>query len=315
MMLVLAMLTNRCNLQCKLCNIWQEKKSTLNIQRLYKVLLEIISNDLKVSCLGITGGEPFLEEKNLQSVFKIIEPKLIKGDIFHFNITTNGSFPLRILKFIDKIPKDCINKLSFNVSLDGLEETHNYLRGKEVFKKVIISLDILKKFRIDTTINFVINPFNSAQIFNIYKLSSKLGFDFELEIFNPNVPAYYHYLNRIKIQNNNKNWRQVAVKEIESVLLQKEVNFNKKQLIVLSNYLKTGDWNEVLIKNCKIPSSLLFIRATGELYSCPHEPPLGKIEDFNYQKFLNRQKNLSLKIKNEGCRKCLSTMGSLSYVK
>lgn len=312
---VLLMLTNRCNLRCKLCNIWREKAADFAIDKISDLTGDIVSNNSKISCFGITGGEPFLENKKLWSVFKMIEPDLAKKNIQHCNITTNGSFPSRVLKFINGISKDNLAKISFNVSLDGLEKAHDYLRGKGVFRKVIASLSILKKFGVNTTMNFVINPFNSNQIGKLYKLSLGMGFDFELEVFEPNVPAYYHYFDRVNLpSNNNKDWRREAAREIEGILRQKEVNFNRKQLIALSSYLKTGNKDKDIINECGTPSNLLFIRATGELYSCPYELPLGKIEDFSYRNFTKEREKLSLKIKDRGCRGCLSTMGALSYV-
>ena len=309
------MITTQCNLHCKLCNIWREQKKDLDIQKLYKVILAILKRDLKISCLGVTGGEPFLKEDEIFFIFEKIKPYLKQDKICHFNITTNGSFPSRVLNFLDKVPKSFIEKLSFNVSLDGLEKIHNSLRGKNVFQKIISTLTILKRFRIDTTINFVINPFNSNQILNVYKLSSRLAFDFEAEVFSPQVPAYYHYTKGVDVGGNNKNWRLQAAKAIDGILAKRKNNLNEKQLSVLSDYLKTNNLKKDIISNCQTPSKLLFIRATGELYSCPYEGALGNIDDFTCQDFLIKQGGLARKIKNKGCFGCLSTMGALNYVR
>lgn len=314
MIWILAMITNQCNLKCKLCNIWREKNKELDTAQLYKVLLDVINNDSKISCLGVTGGEPFLKPKKLEIIFKLIKPELDRSNIKHFNVTTNGSFPLRISSFLKKIPRNYHSKISINLSLDGLAKTHNYLRGEKIFKKVILALNILKKFSIDTTINFVINPFNSNQIFNVYKLSLKMKADFELEIFNPDVKSYYHYFDKVTIEKGNQNWRWQAAGEIEKILAENEDNFSRKQLLVLKNYLKSEELNKKIISGCKTPSNLLFIRATGEVYSCPHESAIDRIENFRYQNFLKKQKKMILKIKNKGCKGCLSTMGALSYV-
>ncbi len=311
---VLVMLTNKCNLQCKLCNIWKEKEKDINLLKLYKVISLILQNLQCISCLGITGGEPFIKEELLNNFFKSLYLYILRGKIKHFNITTNGTLPLQVKRFVYSLSDEFLERMSFNVSLDGLESTHNYLRGKPVFWKVLETIRILVKRGIDTTVNFVINPFNASDIYSVYTLSKKIGCNVEFEIFSENTPSYYHYNSKINIKEKDPNWKEICKEEIEKIFEDKQPICNINQLKVLYEYLSNGQVKKEIAKKCCTPSKLIFIRATGEIYSCPHAAPLGNIENFNWDEFTKNRIKMIKKINYHGCKGCLSTMGALNYV-
>jgi MoaA/NifB/PqqE/SkfB family radical SAM enzyme len=79
-----------------------------------------------VRILIIEGGEPFLwrdGEHNLQSI--VTEARQL---FFSVNVTTNGTFPIEV---------DAHNVW---VSIDGLQETHDRLRGKS-FQRIVDNLN------------------------------------------------------------------------------------------------------------------------------------------------------------------------------
>jgi MoaA/NifB/PqqE/SkfB family radical SAM enzyme len=74
----------------------------------------------------LTGGEPFLREDFAEVAAAVDEQS--RPAVLH--VTSNGSFPDRILKFAETFPHP--RRLQFLISFDGLETEHNSSRGTNV---------------------------------------------------------------------------------------------------------------------------------------------------------------------------------------
>jgi MoaA/NifB/PqqE/SkfB family radical SAM enzyme len=170
---------DRCNARCIMCNRWQ--KNTSKEISLDKIR-EVFSNDLfsKVEEVCLHGGEPTLR-KDLSDICKIIQdacPKLKR-----LWISTNGFGPRRIEKRIQEI-LDVLHfrkliSLDINVSIDGLEKTHDRIRGvkggfRQSIETIQILMDYAKSFPINITMGTVIQPLNLHQIEEIQKLADNL---------------------------------------------------------------------------------------------------------------------------------------------
>jgi len=159
-----------CNSRCKTCNIWKNNpkkkmKEQLNIDEIKK----IFSNFKRLYWITITGGEPFMRN-DLDEVIKAIydesKPKLI-------TIATNGMATQRIVSWTKEILGYCKNlDLVINISLDGIGEQHDKIRGvKGNFDLAIKTLIKLKKLnhpRLTVGVNTVISRYNVAEFPKIY---------------------------------------------------------------------------------------------------------------------------------------------------
>lgn len=116
-------LTYRCNSRCKTCNVWQMKSdnelSTEEFDEVFRKLGEAY-------WFTMSGGEPFLKDdlvKICQSAHDNCKPGII-------NIPTNGLLfkviPKRVEEILEVCPK---SKIIANLSLDGVGEQHNEIRG------------------------------------------------------------------------------------------------------------------------------------------------------------------------------------------
>ncbi len=113
----------RCNARCKMCDSWRMKPgSEMTPSEVRQVFRKIG----KLDVVRLSGGEPFLREDMLDIATAVLEES--RPSVIH--ITSNGSFPDRIEKFVREFPKP--KKLRFMISFDGLEEEHNESRGKDV---------------------------------------------------------------------------------------------------------------------------------------------------------------------------------------
>ncbi|MCE5330481.1 radical SAM protein [bacterium] len=136
-------LTNRCNLKCLHCPFWKnEKKQSLSWDEVKRTLKKLYEDGVKIAIFE--GGEPLLwkDNKANKNINDVIN--LSKTYFFSTAITTNGTLDL------SAIDSDIIF-----ISLDGLKETQNKIRGN-VFdlimkniknngtKKIIINITISK---------------------------------------------------------------------------------------------------------------------------------------------------------------------------
>jgi radical SAM protein with 4Fe4S-binding SPASM domain len=167
-------LTDDCNLKCKHC---YEKFDGKNLIRFhdYKKLI----NDLKnIGCryIYLTGGEPLLLGNDL-----IEYAKYAKKFNLITTLITNGTLlsnidDIQMLKIFDHI----------QISVDGLEKTHNFIRGAGTFKKAISAVNTLKNIT-PVTIMMTIHKLNMNDLLPLHQLSKKLNVRLAIERYTPTV--------------------------------------------------------------------------------------------------------------------------------
>ncbi|MFX0132800.1 MAG: radical SAM protein [Candidatus Hodarchaeota archaeon] len=135
-------LTYNCNLRCEHCYFHRAVEE----KRLQSESLEDLTNDqwikifkyhrsIGVNSAALTGGEPTLRMNLLFEAKKIFD---------NVQITTNG---------IIKIPQFPQKQPVIWTSLDGIPETHNAIRGAEIFDRVIENIQDDKRIYLICTIS------------------------------------------------------------------------------------------------------------------------------------------------------------------
>jgi radical SAM protein with 4Fe4S-binding SPASM domain len=130
--------TRKCNLQCEHCGATKETYNReLSFDEIKKVISDIA--EMKTQMFSVTGGEPFMR-RDLLDVLGFAHSQGLKT-----GIATNGFF-------IDKPMAQKIMEIgidSIQISLDGLENTHNTIRGNDQsFKRAINALRFLQELEI-----------------------------------------------------------------------------------------------------------------------------------------------------------------------
>ena len=109
----------------------------------YKKLAKNLDKEIKQ--VIITGGEPFLR-KDILELVKLLDIKHLKS----LNFITNGLLTKRVLEDTEKLLRSTSRNKRFviNISLDGLEQQHDKIRGiPGMFKKCMATIEGLKKLR------------------------------------------------------------------------------------------------------------------------------------------------------------------------
>lgn len=128
--------TSRCNLNCKMCGLYNEKKcAELEPQQLNVIFANNIFKNIR--SVGINGGEPFLNINLLDYVDIVIRSFPRLENIF---IISNGTLANIMLTVLPEIKSLCATnniKLTLSISIDGIGAVHDFVRGQEgAFEKV-----------------------------------------------------------------------------------------------------------------------------------------------------------------------------------
>lgn len=119
-----------CNSKCQMCHIWKQKRG---FEITPDQLKNALKNDLysEVTYIGINGGEPTLRE-DLPALVDSIFCALPK--VKHISLITNALNSKQVIQRIKSITK-VINKyngkLDVMVSLDGVGDVHDIVRGRK----------------------------------------------------------------------------------------------------------------------------------------------------------------------------------------
>lgn len=169
--------TNRCNLRCRMCNIWrQEEKVDLPEAALHNLAASPLSRGIEI--LDITGGEPFLTDL----------PKLVAaaggerlGTVL---ISSNGTLTEKALATARELLERYRFNLVVDVSLDGLEDVHDRIRGVlgtfEKASRTLEGLGLLSREhpRLKPTVKMTILKENYRDILSVYEFARKTGAEF-----------------------------------------------------------------------------------------------------------------------------------------
>src|SRR5665811_1193154 len=154
-------LTYNCNLKCKMCPFWKRSSQDLSLEKEKAILRQIY--DSGVCAIAFEGGEPLLR-KDLVEILAYSRSLPL-----HTSLITNGTL---LESRIDEIVP-YINGVIY-VSLDGLEKTHDAIRGVGgSFEKAIRGIRAARK-KVAVTINSTVMSENIDEIECLVHLAKEL---------------------------------------------------------------------------------------------------------------------------------------------
>lgn len=159
-------ITNKCNLKCRHCYLGKLNGFELPFEKVDKIADMII--DSNVMEVTLSGGE-CLTYKGIEKIIKKFLINGIKVDVF-----TNA---LLLKSILNKIDLDILNKddLLFYVSVDGLKDSHEQIRGRNTFDKTIENIKYAIKKGYPVVTNTVINKVNYYDIMDMIILLKQIG--------------------------------------------------------------------------------------------------------------------------------------------
>ena len=168
--------TYRCNAKCTMCHTWRHPSVKDR---------EITANDLAslppVVRLNITGGEPFLRE-DLSDILAVVKKKAKR-----VVISTNGFLTRKTLELM-RNHRD----VGIRVSFDGMEETHDRVRGfQNGHRRALETMKGLKELGIrDLGIAVTISDQNARELISLFRLAEEYRVELATAVLHN---AYYFH--------------------------------------------------------------------------------------------------------------------------
>lgn len=159
-------LTNACNLRCRHCYVRAETRlqKELTTQEALNLIDEL--DQIGVSDITLSGGEPFLRE----DIWQIIQE--IRTREIPFILYTNGT--LLNKQKIRKLVEMEVNAIS--ISLNGARAvTHNFVDDAPTFKKVLQIIQMLKNENIQVQVLYTLMKINANEVDALFLLCEKIG--------------------------------------------------------------------------------------------------------------------------------------------
>ncbi len=241
-------LTYRCPMRCKMCNIWQNPTNPKQ---------ELKASDLrslpKLKFINLTGGEPFVRE----DIEEIVEECYRHTD--RIVISTSGYFEDRVIALAEKFPN-----IGIRISIEGLSQKNDELRGRQGgFDRGLRTLLTLKRMGVkDIGFGCTVSNHNSKDMLALYKLSLELGLEFATAAFHNSY--YFH-----KDDNHITNTQEVCSDFEQLIEWQLAENSPKSWFraffnMGLINYIEGGR----RMLPCEAGSANFFIDPWGEVFPC-----------------------------------------------
>jgi len=293
-------ITMDCNMRCKHCG--SSCSGPLPDELTTEEALAVCDS---LGCLGLqritlSGGEPFTRDD-----WHLIVGRLTKNKVMT-NILSNGWF---IDAEIVKKAKDA-GAVNVGISLDGVEETHDYIRKKGSFARIMNALDVLRELGMSTAIATSIHKKNITQLPEIKEILIAKGVkNWQLQAAMPmgNLLKHMDWIPEPEDVDRVIDFAYDAMKEGRiRVHLSDDVGyFNLKEIEVRKNAQRSEFFSGIW-EGCPAGTRALGIRCNGEILGClsirddsyiegnVREIPLEKMwndpEKFNWFRTLSKNK-------------------------
>ncbi|MGM9799880.1 MAG: radical SAM/SPASM domain-containing protein [Muribaculaceae bacterium] len=293
--------TYRCPMRCKMCNIWN---NPTKVSEEFKP--ELLEKLPQVNSVNITGGEPFVRE-DIEEIVKVLRKKT-KRIVF----STSGFFSDRIIALARKYPD-----LGFRISIEGLSCKNDELRGREGgFDKGLRTLLELRRMGVkDIGFGITVSNNNSEDMLHLYELNRNLKMQFATASFHNSF--YFH-----KYDNKVTNVDEVCANFDELIQrLMKESSpkswFRAFFNLGLINYIKGGR----RMLPCEAGSENFFVDPYGNVLPCNGMEEdcwfdtMGNLHDVSdFMEIWNSEKAQQVREKVANCPKSCWMIGSASPV-
>lgn len=277
-------ITDKCNQRCKHCYIYEGKEKTcisrdLSLKSLENILENFIESCDKLNrkpAIYITGGDPLLYP-DIWNFLRILKEKKLEfcilGNPFHLN--------LDIIKCLEDF--GCV---SYQMSLDGLRETHDKIRKRGSFDATISSLEYFKESNISVAIMATVSKTNIQEIPDLVDIVVKnkvkhFGFarycpnqgDFEMMA---SPEEYREFLEKMwkKFEQYHDSDTEFVLKDhLWKLFLYEKGLFNPKEIY---------NPNNLVLDGCHCGSHITVL-PNGEVYACRRSyTSIGKVPEESF---------------------------------
>ncbi|MFA6306893.1 MAG: radical SAM protein [Patescibacteria group bacterium] len=285
-------LTERCNSRCQHCNIWKKQpaKDELTLKEIRKCFSDPLFKDIEI--IINSGGEVLLRSD-------IIDIIRLEHEFFPdacLNISTNGLLPERMIETVGTVLKEGI-KINASVSLDGIGEEHDKMRGTPGnFKKVDYLLRELVKLRqeyprhLTLAIGFTLSDLTIESWQKVEDYANNLNIEFIMQWYNQS--SFYENSQNNKNQNKEKMYAAVS---------------SQPKTIVREKWLRFIQ-NKSINFRCFATETFFILRCDGNIAPCLSrwDEILGNVRNNTPTEIWQSDKAKEIRRKIVNCAGCLN---------
>ena len=168
-------LTLKCNLRCSHCgsSAGEARRDELTTQECFRLCEELA--ELGCENVALMGGEPFLRKDWFSRA------ECVKDLGMDLNFVSNG---IVLDRHIDELSE--LSPHVVGISLDGVEETHDRIRGNVgAFTKAVNSINLLKERGIQTTVITTVSKINFNDLQKMKGMVHESGVNWQIQIALP----------------------------------------------------------------------------------------------------------------------------------
>jgi radical SAM protein with 4Fe4S-binding SPASM domain len=276
-----------------MCDIWKSgDKNDMKLEDIEKFFKNSKLKDVR--SFAFMGGETYLYDHLIEAT------KLLKKYLPYTNLFTSSNCYATDLVVTKAVEMNKIMPLNFCASLDGLEKTHNCIRGvKDSYTHLMRTIKILKENGIKPFVSFTIIPENYNQLEDVYKKVREMGMDMSSRPASSGV-----YFDNLEKKFNLTNKQKAEILE-----QMKRIDYADHFLLYGSAEFLKG--NRIL--SCGAGYFSCFITKNFDVYPCTHCPKdwvMGNLRDFNFnlEKLLDSKQAKKIKRSVDICNHCINDM-------
>ena len=274
-----------------MCNIWQIKpQEFLTVDDYAKV-----PSTLKD--INISGGEAFMR-KDIIDIVKVIHQKANNPRIV---VSTNGFRTKQIIDSMEELRKTIPN-IGIGVSLDGIGEVHNRIRGiDDAYERSLKTLRQLNEREFtNVRIAFTALNDNVDEMSKVYDLAESMGFQFTTAVAQ-NSDIYF------STQANDTVQADDLADALGYVIRKELLSYHPKRW--LRAYFEQGTLvfnqeNRRILK-CSAGIDFFYLAPEGIVYPCLTIPSqMGDLRGNSFEQVWESEQADTVRREIDGCEKC-----------
>ena len=302
--------TDKCNFRCKTCfnaeNMENANATCLSIDEIRK----ISSSVGRLNTLFISGGEPVLRN----DLADICEIFYLQNKIQSIHLPTNGFYTNKAYSYTKKILGKCPNlNLTLSLPLDGLEKTHDLIKGvKGSFKKTeetVKRLSSLKKNHTNLTI-YIITVVNKLNLNEIIDLSEYIKNNLPVDDHGPSPMRGKPFDNNMSPPSHEE-WHVLSEKllEYQTYWAKKKFANKVKHFISMNRFKYMYNLYTSILRDRKLPFTcqaggiIGVLDSNGDVKLCEMTESIGNVRtvDYDFKKIWFSEKAEEVRKKITSC--------------
>lgn len=262
-------ITELCNSRCRTCNFWKNNNEIKLETKTWLGILNQIRN-LGVLSLEFVGGEPTLRADLPDLITRAKE-------LGYVNILVSSNGLLLSDSYIKELIACGVN--GFHISLDGLRDTYNYVRGGDWFEKVVHAISSIAEAGIPVLVltNLTSQVINELE--ELVGLVHSMGGHWTVNIIENLKYGFVGVdLNELSISSANEIEKAVSILMRIKERYPSSCELRNEDILYIKNYL--NDPSRERNVPCTLGFRDIYLDPRGNVYSaCMSMKPVGNVLD------------------------------------